>query len=315
MRRLDAGKIPETSEEIRLFLVVRNESLRLPFLLEHYAALGVDRVFVVDNDSTDGTRSLLLARPRVHVFSTAESYRDSHSGRRWMLELLNRYGRGCWCVIADADEILGYPHWDKLSLQQLCRFLDESRCDALRCHLLDMYSDRPIRETVYVKGEDPFEVCPFFDAEYEKVGGLFTEKSTGRSFRIDTHVGGMRRRVFGISPYCSKVPLLRYREEMNPAEGMHDVLGANFASIQGVVFHFKYFDGFVVKAPNEAEREQHWHLAAEYKVYAERLRESPDLCLLDINSHRYRDSLRLVDLGIMKSTPELERFVLAPAIA
>jgi hypothetical protein len=39
-------------------MVVRNEALRLPFMLQHYFERGVDRIFVFDNDSTDDTQSI-----------------------------------------------------------------------------------------------------------------------------------------------------------------------------------------------------------------------------------------------------------------
>ena len=46
--------IPER-KEIRLFAIMRNESLRLPYFLEYYKNLGVDRFFLIDNNSTDGS--------------------------------------------------------------------------------------------------------------------------------------------------------------------------------------------------------------------------------------------------------------------
>ncbi len=63
-------------------MTVRNEALRLPSTLRQHRALGVNRFFVVDNGSTDGTLDLLAGEPDVHVFTTADSYAGSRTTRR-----------------------------------------------------------------------------------------------------------------------------------------------------------------------------------------------------------------------------------------
>ena len=40
---------------------MRNEKIRLPFFLRYYRNLGVNHFLIVDNDSTDGTRSDSIA--------------------------------------------------------------------------------------------------------------------------------------------------------------------------------------------------------------------------------------------------------------
>ena len=55
MVRLDAHAIPHDKNEIRFFATMRNEGLRLPYLLDYYRQLGVKRFFIVSNGSTDET--------------------------------------------------------------------------------------------------------------------------------------------------------------------------------------------------------------------------------------------------------------------
>ncbi|MGD9511559.1 MAG: tetratricopeptide repeat protein, partial [Geminicoccaceae bacterium] len=74
LERIDRRPIPPADGEIRLFTRQRNELLRLPWLLDFYRGQGVDRFFVVDNGSDDGSRDFLLAQPDVHLFLTADSY-------------------------------------------------------------------------------------------------------------------------------------------------------------------------------------------------------------------------------------------------
>ena len=97
-------------------VVVRNEALRLPFLLEYYRRLGVDRFLFVDNGSADGTLEFLLAQPDVHVWSTSFSFNQANFGSAWFEVLLSTYGVGHWCVMVDADELLVFPGCEEQAL-------------------------------------------------------------------------------------------------------------------------------------------------------------------------------------------------------
>src|SRR5215475_13469447 len=106
IKRLDSRLIPDDKEEIRAFLVIRNEALRLPSTLRHHRSLGVHRFFILDNGSTDGTLEYVLKQPDVHVFSTSERYSQSHYGVVWTNALLDSFGVGHWTLTIDADEQL-----------------------------------------------------------------------------------------------------------------------------------------------------------------------------------------------------------------
>jgi len=56
MRQISTGSTTVELNEILLFLVVRNKAMRLPYLFEYYFSKGVDRIFVIDNGSTDVIR-------------------------------------------------------------------------------------------------------------------------------------------------------------------------------------------------------------------------------------------------------------------
>lgn len=109
-------------------MVVRNESLRLPFLLEYYFSQGVDRIFVLDNGSTDGTPEIVLSKKNTHLFHALGPYMRHGE---WIDTLLHRYGLGHWCLVVDGDEQLIYPHFEKIKIRQLCEVLSRKR---LRCH-------------------------------------------------------------------------------------------------------------------------------------------------------------------------------------
>ena len=82
--------VPETQRpEIRLFVVAKNEAPRFPWFLNYYRRLGVDRFFVIDNGSEDGTADTLRGETNLHLFSTSHSYVGSRQGLNWVSALLN----------------------------------------------------------------------------------------------------------------------------------------------------------------------------------------------------------------------------------
>src|SRR5690349_10399577 len=136
--RLDRHDIPDDRSEMRLFGVMKNESLRLPYFLEYYRGLGVKRFFIVDNDSTDGMTEFLLEQEDCCVFHTKGSYARSRAGLAWLNPLMDVYGDGYWVILADADEIFVYPGNHARPLPDLCAWLDHGGYQGVFTLLLDM---------------------------------------------------------------------------------------------------------------------------------------------------------------------------------
>src|SRR5437868_603537 len=124
--RIDDRPVNDNRTEIRAFMTVRNEMLRLPQNLEHHRRLGVARFFVIDNGSTDGSKEFLLAQPDCHVFLTQESYAESRYGLDWQHRLLEEYGANRWCLIADADEWFIYPGYEQRALPDFVGYLERN---------------------------------------------------------------------------------------------------------------------------------------------------------------------------------------------
>ena len=107
-------------------------------------------------------------------------------------------------------ELLYYPDVETRSLRQLCEELERTGKVAMPAVLLDMYSDRPVREAVYRTGQDPVEVTPFFDRQF------FHWRGTAGPWRnFEGFAGGLRQRAFGEDsyPFLSKIPLFRYTSD------------------------------------------------------------------------------------------------------
>ena len=244
LHRLDSRPIPAAPGEIRAFLPVRNEALRLPDNLKHHRGLGVSRFFVADNGSTDGTVEFLLAQPDVHVFSAHESFAASGFGMAWMNQLLDEHGDGHWTLTVDADELLVYPGIENVPLTRVCAHLDHLGAQGMFCMLLDMYADAPLEDVGYRAGDSLLAACPLFDP------GPY------RTVQVDDfpHIqiyGGVRERVFHFSgspaphpPTISKVPLVKWKRGMQFTNCTHAVSPMQLAQMTGLLLHFKFLDDF-----------------------------------------------------------------------
>ncbi len=113
-----------------LVLVVRNERPLMPEFLDHYRAIGVERFFILDDASTDGTPDLLMQEPDVCLLQSSRRYGetpdpeslpsalrkagDTRMIHVWRTGLMNRFCAGQWALQCDVDEFLLLPEGVRL---------------------------------------------------------------------------------------------------------------------------------------------------------------------------------------------------------
>ncbi len=308
IRRMDDRQIANNPDEIRLFVMGRNESLRLPYFFEYYFSKGVDRVFYIDNGSTDQSMQIALGQENVHVFQTRENFKHYSN---WMEILLERYGKGHWCLAADVDEILNYPYADVISLKEYCHFLESQGYTAVQNYLLDMYSDKPVSQNAYTAGENPLAVCSYFDPAFEESEKYWLNEKTQEYFPLKRITGNLRYRLFGTKVSLSKINPFKYGPQVFAGRGLHAMDGVQYANLSGVVFHFKYLQDFNARVVAEARRGQHEGGAAEYKKYARKVEGEGDINCYFPGSVRYENNAQLREMGLIKSSTALDAFIQA----
>lgn len=85
-----------------------NESRILPYWLRHYEKYA-QRIFVWDGGSTDGTREMLDAHPKVTVFEQAQPGLDNNYFTQLFMEYRQLSREADWCLCVAADEFLHHP--------------------------------------------------------------------------------------------------------------------------------------------------------------------------------------------------------------
>lgn len=341
LEKQDHKPIAENTDEVRLFLVVRNEISKLPYFFAYYRNLGVGRFFVVDDRSDDGSREFVLDQEDCHLFHPTNSYQDSQYGAHWQDLLSDRYSTGYWCLAVDADELLVYPDCEEIALPSFCKCLDGEGSSAFFAFLLDMYPNSDLSEAVCVPGTPFYDICPFFDTDYAFIGpGTNDDVSELPPIRV---IGGPRMRKFypwqrrtdffskavltfsvrladrlpfwhGDKPHYApalvKVPLVKWQAGCKrlsshviakPKQG-------TLSTVTGALLHFKFFADFHEKAKSAVASGQHYHGSQEYARYLAHVSRDPSLSFMYGGSHRYVDSESLLRAGIIKSSAAFESY-------
>ncbi|MGG5823773.1 glycosyltransferase family 2 protein [Falsiroseomonas sp. HW251] len=338
MRR-DERPVPDAASEIRLFGVLRDEKLRLPYFLDYYRKLGVTRFLLIDNMSRDGSGEFLLQQPDCHVFFTEGSYLQSRAGVTWLNSLLDTFGLSHWIVLADIDELLVYPDCEQADLPRFCAWLDRAGHEAMYALLLDMYSKQPMRDLRYEQGEDFRQACPYHDGTYYLVR-RFGFPNPGSAFPPFEHIGGPRLRLCfaeqltpalwprlrpkverralavahmlgllrgrqppNVATQAFKVPLVKWKAG-NAFVTSHRLNPVKLAPVTGALLHFKYFQDFSRRIEDALESGEHYGGSVEYRRYAELLAADPTLSLADAGSVAYASSQGLVERGLIRTSPD-----------
>lgn len=201
MDRIDHKPIPGNTDEVRLFMVGIDSAHLIPHVLKHHFDIGVDRVFYIDNNSSDNSVDLLETYDNVHAWSQTETFDQEKykSGAVWVEELLGEYGVGHWCLLLDLDELFVFPGYEHRSIKDFVKEQQDSGFEYIGARHIDMYSNRKVKDTV-IEGS-LLESCPYYDrSEY-----------------------GCRERVLGLRTRYQKTPLVLYKPGMVLATGYHSV--------------------------------------------------------------------------------------------
>ena len=290
--------------DILLVCTMRNEHVRLPYFMSYYRDLGVGHFLFVDNDSTDGTLEYLSGQPDVSVWTTKASYKKATYGVDWVNWINRKYAHGHWTLVVDPDEFFIYPFCDTRPIPALTDWLDNSSIRSFSAMLVDVYPKGPLNAQPYSAGQDPMEIASWFDSgnytisKNKKYGNLWIQ-------------GGPRARVFFAdnpkkAPALNKIPLVKWNKRYTYVSSTHMLLPRGLNQVydewggekaSGVLLHAKFIDTFAVKAAEELSRNQHYSASVEYKAYAAKLQDNPQLwCKW---SERYINWRQLEILGLM----------------
>jgi hypothetical protein len=297
LTRLRILPAPPASHIVAI-IIVRNEAWRLPEILRHHRALGVDRFAVLDNNSHDATRDIVLAEPDVDLWYTENSFGESAVGARWRNALAKVYGPGRWYLLIDADEMLVYAGMEANDLHRVARRLSYLEMPALRAPMVDMYAEESI-ELVGLPGSRPLiELCPYYDG----IGYAYRKYKSGETELI----GGPRTRLLStpeksFNNVLEKYPFMMLRDNTvfrnihaNPYPG-------HIVPPLGALLHFKFLGDFSERIDVAIKEKQYWNNSTEYVAYSKMYNALRKPYFE--HSKKYEGPRSLIETGIIKEFP------------
>ncbi len=275
------------------FATVKDEIHIIEKTLNHYRKIGCNAFVIVDNMSTDGTFEYLSQQQDVTLYTTNEPFKSITSSlsskQRWMTILLNKYGKGKWCIGFDADELFIYPKFEYQTLKDTINYLEQNNYDSIKCLWIDMYSLLPIKETTF-NAPNLIEDCKFFD----------------RNCRNATAT----TRVFGWRSEFDKTPLFKWSSNIAIETGWHRLGGSpKIADFEGAVLHFPFNEKLLKKSELCVRNGNYFDGSKKYQVFLNALKENNNLSLMDNDSIEFKGSNFLYNEGYLQLS-EVARQVL-----
>jgi glycosyltransferase involved in cell wall biosynthesis len=302
-RRVEYGP-----DELLVVCLERNAEAHIGSFIGHYLELGVRHIVLLDNGSTDGTVAAAARHPHVSVFRTTLPFRGNNCAmRRYLVRRFARAAR--WVLCVDADELFDYPLSGRVPLASLLRYLRSRRYTAMAAHMLDMFSDRPV--TAPAPPALPLkEAFPLYDLSGVRRRGYFEDDGYGalrfvRHNRLDNpeigrYVGGVRAAPFALPEvYLIKHPLT-FRDGRVRITHQHFVDHAAVADVSGVLYHYKFAEGFAARVAEAVRTGAYADDSFEYRRYQEALARDPRLRLDGGSARRLGGVDELVAAGFLQ---------------
>ena len=281
-----------STASIVVVLVVKDEAPRVPYFLDYYRRLGVEHFIFIDNGSTDNLRARISGEPDVTLFEALGDYKAARFGRDWVNAVLHEHCVGKWVSWLDADEILVFSTGSGATVQQLRSKLGDAGKRSLNVLMLDMYSDVAPSANVVSVGQDPLEVCAYFD----RSGYYRVQDFTNQRFWTK---GGVRGRLFFPDPHAgpalNKTAMILWRRRFVFLRGAHELwpYDLNGGSEKfGILLHFKFTAIAASKMLDTSVRKQHTDEYAAYDAVDE-------VSFVDPNcTERYVDAESAISVGL-----------------
>lgn len=294
LKRMDALPLETTADEIRVFTAIRNEAWRLPWFLDYYRKLGVDRFFFVDNNSQDGSLAYLLSQPDVHVFWTDQSYAAAYSGMQWINQLTRQYGQDGWLIYVDVDEALVYADVENRNLRQLTSAMAAYDEEALPGYMRDMFANAPEPNLAEGGLFDFVERYPMFTPD-------ITRYSIPSCPYI--YVRGGARQSFGWGEILTKTPLVRGGRDIAFLMSSHKISPARLSRFSAALLHFKLAGDYRQQFNRDQETNERMPVCQQrHRHYARVLEGTGAQQPLNLpNALRYQGSQQLLELGLIQA--------------
>ncbi|MEL6882285.1 MAG: glycosyltransferase family 2 protein [Cyanobacteria bacterium J06607_10] len=272
--------------EAIVLCVVKDSETLIEAFIEHYLSAGFKHIFFLDNGSTDKTIDIIKTYSQTTVVRSQRPFKDYYVV--FKNYLIQQFGGGKWCLIADVDEFFHLPL--QRCLQHTLSYLNRHQYDTVCVQMLDMFSSEgialtangPIKNAADCWSLDKLKAkFQYYDLTSVRqtpyVRSFVARPPAGLQFTY----GGIRKAVFGSNCFLTKealfytyarhglgrlLPRLRYLESSHLLFSM-PFSQVKLADFSALFLHYKFIDGFYAATQAAVLAENHWNSSREYKTY------------------------------------------------
>ena len=254
----------EPDEAIVLCVVKDGESLVHSFI-EHYLELGFKHIFFLDNGSTDKTVEIIQKYRQTTVVSSSEPFEKYYVTFKNFL--IQTFGQGKWCVVADIDEFLNFPL--SRHLEDVLVYLNQHGYDTVCVQMLDMFSKEGIAIS---RRRDSWSLerlkSTFCYYDLSDIG----RRKYVRRFQSPAHqglrflYGGIRKTVFKRDCFLTK-EVFFWAHGGTRLKSSHLLKRAKLADFSVAFLHYKFAENFYSSTVKAVAQQNHWRKSHEYKAY------------------------------------------------
>ena len=281
-------------DEIGLICVLRNEAQRLPLFFDHYKRLGVARFFMIDNNSDDSSRRLLLAEPLADIFHAGVPFSEGQAGLYWAHAVARLYGEGNWLIRPDADELFVYDGMEEHDLGDLALWLDRHGMDRVFAPMVDLYPSAALGRAAMT-----IEELIAMDSWFDNDG--YSLASWPQGWRL---TGGPRHRLFHKDDshrnLMWKYPFFRMGSD-TVVYNHHWLWPPDTVTkgALGAVVHLKLMHDFLERSERYEREGQHFDNSNAYRVINRKIKDMPEVVAFYEGSKRYRGPRSLIRHGML----------------
>jgi hypothetical protein len=298
----DAGLPSADSSTLVVVCLVRDGEDHVETFVDHHLRLGAAGIVLLDNGSQDRTVERASAMDRVTVLACPLPYKThSYAYKRYLVE---RFGEGRWCLLADIDERFDYPGSDSVPLAAFLGYLNACRFTAVMAHLLDLFPGGPPAAWP-AGGRELIEASEWYDVSAVEPRWSLRPRLVNKFAdpRMTLYGGGIRAQALGANPMLTKMPLLFRSGGATPVlESAHLCRGARIADVNGVLLHYKFDRQFGERCVKAVKEGSYFAGSAAYKHYLKALEDSPELVLRGPTARRYSGAMGLVEQGFLRAS-------------
>lgn len=295
--------------ELGVVTLVRNGADYIEEFIEYYQALGIDHIFIIDNESRDQTIEKARRHSKVTIYSTSLIFSKFENQIRSFF--LQKNFRNSWVLCVDIDEFFDFPGRGTMSFKDFIGYLTLERYTAVSACMLDMFSIYSRAEGLEGSIRNVYTHTNIVDIQKDSYPNYWLTRGNIVPPGLCVFTGGLRKKMVGPGRVVglTKHPLLFISDGIIPFTDPHFCAYARLADVQCVLLHYKFIKNFLERARSiSTDPRAHPYWAAENAAYVEYF-SSAQSGLLDSSAYRYVSADDLADKSLLLMSNKFRRYL------